>query len=1090
MKRILLSLAVVMCISSAANAQKLVEQQKVNAVELRATLNPSDVTFLATPNTVENLFDPSSPKIARPAKKQALPRMNAAVADTVQYFAVGQSYHSNYVFNYEGGDVYTYNIGLAIDGTKATFTNLFNMYEESASSWSRSYDIPVDGVYDADAKTITIPTTTTGIACGDYGGYYTAMLLAGEISETGSLTPAEELVFDLSISEDGSITSLTNRTPFLARYDYGTIRVFKSFVAVLPNPNEANLLTFTESIDFGENFVNTTSSKSFRLINTGGKDADFVIELEAEDNAFTSTTTGGTVPAQSTLDLTFDFLVASAGTYEGIVTITFDNGAGESTIVVDLAGSAKEYPDYSAAIKSGNFAITTGIEFPFEMVALEDGTQVASSTTYGAYGSSWLNLAFTVPEGKLAKIAWKGISNNSGYWYQNAGGYFIDTLNGSKASYTGVNEDISGTYEFAPGEHFIRFQYDGNYYTGNEANRLYVYDIEYNENTLNADSATVLTDEVSLGNAVLPAGESVIKTGTIVLKNLGSNTLTVTNVTSDNEEFTTDISGLTGVATMQEINIPITMEAKTSGEKVANYTIETSAGKFAAVVTSSVMDMPDFSSLVTEGAEYITSWKLNESDPFIVVDGKATNKNAGDNSVNSTAYFQMNLSIPEGKIAYVSWDGQMWGRPIVEGAYDHYNGNYTLFEMSHPMTSGTLNAFGSDGADASSALIANDSFWADYLACIPGEHYYKWCWYHSGDGIVPEGDKLEISNIKIKVSDFNEYGVEVMNPEIYFDTTYVGVNRYTTATVTLHNTGSQPLSVGAITGDAPFYGIETTDKAQFNKQIDVTLWFYPSEAGTFDGKLTINTSAGDVEVTCHGTALDADAEGIVLCGDFEDSAYGWSTVDADTDGETWDLGSNLWGNRPEYCHSGSECLASVSYSNYLGAVEPNNWTLSPIVSMPKEGGATLSYYVAAFSPTRWSENYSLYVCEYDSVKGLDVNEVAETEPFYTETLTEEAGAMDGWQYREFDLNEYMGKDIVLLYRHHNCNGQYILRLDDVFITRTQLPDGIKTIGTMNSSNAAQVYTVDGRKVNKMVEGINIVRIQNADGSVSIKKVMK
>lgn len=56
-------------------------------------------------------------------------------------------------------------------------------------------------------------------------------------------------------------------------------------------------------------------------------------------------------------------------------------------------------------------------------------------------------------------------------------------------------------------------------------------------------------------------------------------------------------------------------------------------------------------------------------------------------------------------------------------------------------------------------------------------------------------------------------------------------------------------------------------------------------------------------------------------------AYGWTTYDANNDGETWDLGSNLWGQNPNYVHSGSDCLASISYSNYLGSITPDNWTL-------------------------------------------------------------------------------------------------------------------------------------------------------------------
>lgn len=1091
MKRSLLTLAVLLSMASVGQAQKLVpDTQKFPAQALKATYNSCDVSFIAPIDRVSG-FEADAPRElkAAPVRKAHLPLLGAtASTDTVSYFAVAQSYHSNYQFKPEGGDIFGYNIGLCIDGNTATFTNLFNMLA-SSTEWSKSYDYPVEGVYNAEAGTITIPTTTAGIPCGSYSsGYYEAMLVAGEVSSNGVMTPAEELVFNLTYDEAGNVATVTAASSFAARYTYGNIVVYKSFTANIPQEGVSNVMTFTESVDFGEAFVGTANTASFMLINNGGADADFVIELEAEDDAFTCSVDGGTVPALGTLNLDFSFLAEKAGSYEGIVTITYETGSGEASLVVDLAGSAIDYPDYSGAVESGDFTFTTIYGLPFEPVTLEDGTQAAMSGCHGQYGSSWLNMAFTVPEGKIATVAWKGMSYNVSSWYCSAG-YFIDTLNGAAYSNNGDGVDMSGSYEFAPGEHFIRYQYDCNRYTGLEDNRMYVYGITYTESTLNADSAAIITPVVALGNGVLPMGGSVTKNGTIVLKNLGANNLTVTNVTSDNADFTCDLSGLTPVATMQQLNIPVALEAKNDGDHKANITIETNAGTFTAEVTAHIIPMPDFNSLVVEGAEYITNWSMNEEQPFVIVDGHARNLNAGDNSVYSTAWFKMDLTIPEGKLAYVSWKGVCAGRPVVEGSYDHYYSSYLNVEMSHPMVSGTKSYW--ETTDASSDGFANDEYWADYLACVPGNHYYKWGWYHNGDGSAPEGDFVEIWDIQIHVIDFEEYNVELLTEEANFEPTFVGYNRYTTTTVRLRNIGSAPLQIlGYAEGSAPFYGIDNTFPTQFNKTVDLTLWFYPTEPGEYNGEITIQTSAGDVVVPCHGVARDAAAEGIILAGDFEDDAYGWSAVDLDQDGETWDLGSNLWGDRPEYCHGGSQCLASVSLSNWLGAVEPDNWTLSPIISLPEDVTTTLSYYVAAFSPKSWLEHYSLYVVEYSELEGLDVATVAaEVEPIISETMTEEAGQMDGWQYREFSLADYAGKDVVLCFRHHDCNGQYLFRLDDVFVTMDQLPVGVSAISD-NAKQQVEVYAVDGRKLNAATEGLNIVRTRQADGSVKAVKVMK
>lgn len=1073
----------------AQSSVKIDRKQKVNAAELKATLNPNDVSFLAVPENKVDGIIPSvgKQKIKRAASVKQLPRRDEAVTDTIQYFAVAQSFHSNYTFNYAGGDVYSYNIGMALNGTKVTLTNLFDMYNQSASSSLRSYDKPVDGVYDPDAKTITIPTTKEGIVCGDYCGYYDVLLLGGTVTQGGSFTPDNELVFDVTTDADGNIETITARKNMVIRYEYGTIRSYKSFTANIPRQGEATLKSFDESIDFGEGFINTETTKEITLFNEGGMDAEYAMELESDDDVFSTTAMTGVIPAHSSYTLPFSFKATKEGAYEGIATLTYDGGTEDKTFVIDLAASAKNYPDYSAVIKSGNFNVTTGIDFPFEMATLEDGTQVAQSGTHGKYGSSWLNLEFTVPEGVLATVKWKGVCNNSSYWNQNAGGYFVDTLDGAQASYTGANEDMSGSYEFAPGKHFIRYQYDGEAYTGLEANRLYVYDIEYSEKELAADSAVVVTPTVDLGNGVLAVGGTVTKTGVITLKNAGVNNLVVKKVTSDDAEFTADISGLHATATLDKISIPVTLETKTTGNKSATYTIETSAGTFTAIVKASVMQMPDFSSLVTEGAEYITDWEINTDAPFIIKDGKAVNKDAGDNSVSQTSWFKMNLAIPEGKLAYVSWEGRSYGRPEDNVNYTHYYSSYASVEMNHPMTNGTLGFYGHD-VDAGSTAVEADDSWADYIACIPGNHYFKWGYTHNGDGTVPEGDYVEISNIKIHVIDFSAKGVELLTPEVEFEPTYFGPQRYKTATVTLRNTGSENLTVESISADAPFYGIDTKDVASFNKNIQVTLWFYPSESGDFSGDVILNTSAGVVSVKCHGVAKNAADDGYVYYGDFEDDAYGWGTVDRDHDGETWNLGSNLWGDRPEYCHSGSQCLTSISYSNDLGAVTPDNWAMSPIITIPADG-AKLTYYVAAFHPDKWEEHYSMYVTPCDG-DNFSVENVVDTTPVFSETLAEENGAKDGWSLRTFDLIEFAGKDVVISFRHHDCTGQYILRLDDVNVMTNSAYNAISTVKANVLGNTAQYFNLGGQKTNSLSHGINIVRTQDENGNVVVRKVLR
>lgn len=1033
-------------------------------------INKNDVTHLADANTVTGLGR-NVPKRTYPvgdSRNNTKPLQRAkAEEQPLELFTVAQSYHKGYSFNYNGGDVFTYSITLTREGNKVTLNNLFDMEAQSAGSWSVSKDLPIEGTYDETEKTITIPV---GTVCGDYGGYYDAILSGGTVSENGVLTPSAEVVFDV----EGDFERITAREAVAATYTYGTIRIYKSFTAAVAKADVANLISFTEDMDFGETFVGNDATRTVQLINTGGMDADFSIVLDSDDDSYTVTPQAGTVPAKSVLELVFTLNNNTAGEYEGIATLTYDNGTSEENLVFSMNGKVKDYPNYSAIVKEGDFTFTTGIDFPFEITDLGDGTTVAQSGTHGAYGNSYLEAKFSVPEGKLGTLSWKGKSNNSSYWYQCAGGYFVDDLTTAVASITGTDEDISSSIEFAPGEHFIRFQYDGYYYTGLEENKLYVYDLSLTTTDIQSNAAELLTPEIKLGNFVLKTGESH-GTANIIIRNKGANELKVTSANSDNNEFTPQPTA-DGTATLKDLIIPVEFATTTPGEKTANITLITTAGTFNATVKANVMAMPDFASVVSEGVEYM-SFDVNEQYPFTVENGKAWNKNAGEpNDVASQSSFTISFTIPEGKIGYFTWDGEAWGD--TEQSY-----NYCGVDMNDAprMTSGSA-AFYQKGNGASAGSADLNDGWQDFTQCIAGFHSFRFFYQKAGNGIIPEGDKYVVSNIRLVVEDFEKYNAELNEKEVTFKESYVSPQRYTTATVSLKNTGSEPLEVTEISANEPFYGIVPQEKAKFGSSMNVELWFYPSEKGTFDKDITIKTSAGDFTVACHGVAKDYTDEGILFLGDFEDDAYAWSLYDADKDGSNWNLGTNLWGTYyPDghYTHAGAQCLASPS--NYY---VPDNWTFSPAITIP-EDGATLSYFVAAFSPTTWLEHYSFYIAEDIS----DLEAIKNKGAIIEETMEEAQGAMDGWIERTVDLKDYAGKTVYLCFRHHDTEQQYLIRLDDVIIRKTE-DSGIGS--NFKSAHKAQstYFNAAGQTTAKPQKGITIVRKQYEDGSVKTFKAIE
>lgn len=193
-------------------------------------------------------------KVEQP--RRAVKRADGFAVDTVDYFAVAQSYYKSYTFTYEGGDILTYDLGIAVDGTKVTFKNLFNLYDPNETYYTNS-EYPVSGTYDPKAKTITIPTSTVfanATVVGEIMGYYTGVLVSGLVDEEGNIAPDDNLVFHVEGDFDKIYTDqafgVSEYTPD-GSASYGIYKFYKSFQIVKPKAG-AELIKFNDIIDYGE----------------------------------------------------------------------------------------------------------------------------------------------------------------------------------------------------------------------------------------------------------------------------------------------------------------------------------------------------------------------------------------------------------------------------------------------------------------------------------------------------------------------------------------------------------------------------------------------------------------------------------------------------------------------------------------------------------------------------------------------------------------------------------------------------------------------------------------------------------------------
>ncbi len=158
----------------------------------------------------------------------------------------------------------------------------------------------------------------------------------------------------------------------------------------------------------------------------------------------------------------------------------------------------------------------------------------------------------------------------------------------------------------------------------------------------------------------------------------------------------------------------------------------------------------------------------------------------------------------------------------------------------------------------------------------------------------------------------------------------------------------------------------------------------------------------------------------------EDDFEGWLSLDNDGDGYGWEVDDY-------YSHnSGSYSLKSRSY--YAGALDPDNWLISPEVPL----GGTLSFFSMNYL-TSYPDNFAVYVCVGTPTSAEDFVQVS---GMITPPTT--------WTEYTVDLSDYAGEVGCFAIRHYNSYDMYQVFIDDITYTFdngpvTPVPEGLEAI---------------------------------------------
>lgn len=147
---------------------------------------------------------------------------------------------------------------------------------------------------------------------------------------------------------------------------------------------------------------------------------------------------------------------------------------------------------------------------------------------------------------------------------------------------------------------------------------------------------------------------------------------------------------------------------------------------------------------------------------------------------------------------------------------------------------------------------------------------------------------------------------------------------------------------------------------------------------------------------------------------FEDGyPEGWTYVNqsASEDPENWTIYIGP-------CHSGAKAMYSLS-----AEIEPDNWLITPAITLPQTGNFQLSFWARAYLATYPAEHYAIYVSTSTNPEDLEsyVLLPGTSEVTLDTTL---------WRNEVHSLNNYLGQTIYLAIRHFNCTDQGYLIVDD------------------------------------------------------------
>ena len=196
--------------------------------------------------------------------------------------------------------------------------------------------------------------------------------------------------------------------------------------------------------------------------------------------------------------------------------------------------------------------------------------------------------------------------------------------------------------------------------------------------------------------------------------------------------------------------------------------------------------------------------------------------------------------------------------------------------------------------------------------------------------------------------------------------------------------------------------------------------------GIKEGECVITVTT--VDTNSAGEHLTADINVTVEAASFagfyfedEQEVAQWTFVDADGDGNNWIWTPSDSSYSEIEAYEGIGMIMSASYINNVGAVNPDNWAISPAIDLSETDEAVLSVYAKGQDESWAGEHFILYAG-------------TSADPDDMVAVSDEIVATGEWTQYVADLSDFAGADeVYVAIRHCHITDMYYLDVDQVEI---------------------------------------------------------